>query len=229
MRGYLVVAVISLGACQLPPASPRTSFRTPAPAPAPAPTPAAQSAIVAMPDLTLMSRAEAEAALRRAGFTHPPDLDRTSICGSTLDDRKTIIELDRVCYQHPVPGAQTRTSLPVTIRVQTEDPRRGELGGGRAWFLMPDVIGLDVAAASARIRALGYTGKDVEIEYRDDCKPDIVCRTHHEAWTRTPTTAVQVFYVGRDPAKQPPPPPATPPPTPTPTPTPSPTTSTDIF
>ncbi|MEQ1572043.1 MAG: PASTA domain-containing protein [Myxococcota bacterium] len=75
---------------------------------------------------------------------------------------------------------------------------------------MPDVVGLDVAAASARIRALGYAGKDVEIAYLDDCTPGIVCRTHQEAWTRTPTTAVQVFYVGRDPVQQPPP--ATPPP-----------------
>ncbi|MCW5808166.1 MAG: PASTA domain-containing protein [Deltaproteobacteria bacterium] len=214
-----VIAIIVLSACQLPAAGPAGPARPMGPAPgpmtAPGPAPTADPRrIVAMPDLTLMTRADAEEALRRAGFTYPPEIDRSSICGSTLDDRdRTIVELGRVCYQHPVPGAETRTSLPVRIRVQTEDPRRGELGGGRSWFLMPDLSGLDVASARAQIRALGFTGKEVEVSYVDDCAPDVVCRTYPEPKTRTDNTSDKVFYVGRPP-KPPEPPPSAPPPPP---------------
>jgi hypothetical protein len=124
-----------------------------------------------------------------------------------------------------VPGAETKTSLPVTIRVQSEDPRRGEVREGRFWFLMPDLAGVDVATASARIRELGAT-KEVELSYLDECKPDIVCRTDPEALTRTPNTTGMVLYVGRPPEAPKPPPPPPPPAPPT---TPSPTKPADIF
>jgi beta-lactam-binding protein with PASTA domain len=169
--------------------------------------------IVAMPSLILMTRAEAEGALRRAGFSRPLNIDNQSICGSTLDDHKTIIELDRVCYQHPAPGQETRTTASISIRIQTENPWRGPLSGDRFWFLMPDLTGVDVEVAKAKLRELGFTSKDVRISFTDECAPNLVCKTYPEKLTRTDNTSDKVFYVGRapdrpTPAKPPDPPPA---------------------
>lgn len=153
--------------------------------------------IVTVPNVVLMSRADAEATLRRAGFAHPPSVD-TSLCGSTLE-HTTIVELGQVCSQAPAAGQQTSTTISVSIRVQTEDPRRGDLGNGRFWFLMPNLVGTDLDAARAKLRALGFISKDVQISYVEDgsCKANIVCRTYPEQMTRTDNTSDKVFYVAR--------------------------------
>jgi hypothetical protein len=168
-----------------------------------------ESRNLAMPNLILMTQAEAEAALRRAGFTSTVSLD-TSICGSTLDDHKTIVERGRVCYQLPYPGRETTSRSLISLRIQNEDPRGGDLGNGRRWFLMPDLVGIELEAAKAKIRALGFASKDVKITYADDCKPNIVCKTYPDAMKRTDTTSDKLFYIGRPPADATPPKPGDP-------------------
>jgi beta-lactam-binding protein with PASTA domain len=144
-----------------------------------------------------MTRAEAEAAIARAGFERPPSIDNNSLCGSTVEKR--IVETGRVCYQSPPGGRETGARVPVRIRVQTENPYGGELGGGRRWFLMPTLVGQHVDQARARVKQLGFVSKEVKIAESDDpgCKPSIVCKTYPEALTRTDTTSDKVFYVGR--------------------------------
>ncbi len=85
------------------------------------------------------------------------------------------------------------------IRVQTENPYRGDLGGGRFWFLMPDFVGTSVDSARAKLKELGFTGREVGISYvdRPDCAPSTVCETIPEGLTRTDNTSDKLFYVGR--------------------------------
>lgn len=146
-----------------------------------------------------MTKAEAEAALRSAGFTATPELD-TFACGSTLEDRR-VVELGRVCYQMPAPGKPASTALPVKLRVQHEDPWRGEYRAGRSWFLMPDFTGTDVEVAKAKIRELGFTAKEVKVAYvvEANCKASKVCRTSPEAWSRADSTSDKIFFVGQPP------------------------------
>jgi beta-lactam-binding protein with PASTA domain len=156
-------------------------------------------AAVTMPDLTLMTQAEAEETLRRAGFTAAVSLDAFA-CGSTLDDKR-VVELGRVCHQAPAPGRPASTGLAVSLRVQKENPWRGQYRAGRAWFLMPDLIGKDVELAQAKLRELGFTAKDVKIAYvvEPGCPASTVCRTSPEAWERADTTSDKIFFVGQPP------------------------------
>lgn len=160
---------------------------------------------ITMPDVFLMSQADAEAALQRAGFERSPKLDTRSICGSTVD--KKIIELGHVCYQTPAAGLTASPRTAVTIRVQTENPYHGELGNGRFWFLMPDLVGTHVDKGRARLKELGFTTKEVNIAYvdRPGCAPNIICEMSPEGLTRADNTSDKLFYVGRpaDPPKQP--------------------------
>jgi len=150
-----------------------------------------------MPNLFNLTRPAAEAALRRAGYERDVSLD-TSMCGSVVDG--TIIERGRVCYQHPAPGASTGSKLPITLRVQDEDPWGGELSGGRRWLLMPDLAGTQVDKAREALRERGVT-VEVQLAFVEEagCAPNIVCRTYPEKLTRTDTTSDKVFYVGRPP------------------------------
>lgn len=160
---------------------------------------------VTMPDLTLMTQAEAEDTLRRAGFTAGVSLDAFA-CGSTLDDKR-VVELGRVCHQAPAPGRPASTAIAVSLRVQTENPWRGQYRAGRAWFLMPDFAGQDVELAKTKMRELGFISKEVQVSYviEAGCKPNVVCRTSPEAWQRADTTSDKLFIVGQPPTEAPPP------------------------
>lgn len=157
-----------------------------------------------VPNVVLMSRAQAEATLRAAGFFRPLELD-SAACGSTIDD-KIIVELGQVCYQHPAAGRQSSTGIPVTVRVQHEDPRRGQYSGSRFWFLMPDLRGLPVEVAKAKLRELGFTAKEPKIHYVQEpgCKPGLVCATTPPPLHRADNTSDKLLDVGLDPAAAPP-------------------------
>ena len=158
---------------------------------------------VTMPDLTLMTQAEAAATLERAGFTAAPELDAFA-CGSTLEDKR-VVELGRVCHQMPAPGQQASTAIPVKLRVQQENPWRGEYRAGRSWFLMPDFAGSEVEAARGKMRELGFTSKEVSISYvvEPGCPASKVCRTSPEAWSRADSTSDKIFFVGQPPGGAP--------------------------
>ena len=156
---------------------------------------------VTVPDLFQLTQAQAEAAIRKAGITGELQLETNhGICGSVVEHQ--VVELGHVCRQAPAAGQQTSSSLFVTILVQTENPWHGDLGGGRRWFLLPDLAGMTVDQARDKLRALGFTASDrLQISYVDEpgCKPNIVCRTYPEAMTRTDTTSDKLLYAGRPP------------------------------
>lgn len=152
---------------------------------------------VNMPDLTLMTQAEAEETLRRAGFTAGVSLDAFA-CGSTLDDKR-VVELGRVCHQAPAPGRPASTAIAVSLRVQQENPWRGEYRAGRGWFLMPDLAGVELEQAKRKLRELGFSSKDALISYvvEPGCRAGAVCRTSPEAWERADTTSDKILFVGQ--------------------------------
>lgn len=152
---------------------------------------------VNMPDLTLMTQAEAEETLRRAGFTGGISLDAFA-CGSTLDDKR-VVELGRVCHQAPAPGRPASTAIAVSLRVQQENPWRGEYRPGRGWFLMPDLEGTEVEQAKSKLRELGFTKKEALISYviEPGCSASTVCRTSPAAWERADTTSDKILFVGQ--------------------------------
>lgn len=197
-HGIILAAAIPLSAC-----AGTASFSTFSTTAGSQPATSGESRPATVPDVVLMTRAQAEAALRSAGFFRPLELD-SSACGSTLDEKadKIIIELGQICYQHPAAGRTSSTGLPITVRIQHEDPRRGQYSSSRAWFLMPDLRGLPVEVAKAKLRELGFTSKEPKIYYvqAPGCKPGHVCATRPEPLHRADTTSDKLLDVGLDPA-----------------------------
>lgn len=147
-----------------------------------------------------MTQAEAEAAFRSAGFDRPPTIDNNALCGSTVDGQ--VVELGRVCAQAPAAGQDNARGVPITLRLQTENPYRGELRDGSFWFLMPNLVGAPVAQARAKLRELGFA-KEPRVIYVDraGCAPDVVCETNPDGLTRTGSTSDKLLYLGRPPGK----------------------------
>lgn len=159
---------------------------------------------VTVPNVLLMSRADAEAALGRIGLQVDVTPDRT--CGSTIDynGKKTVVELGHVCTQSPWAGQATSMRIKVYLKIQDENPWGGDLGGTRGrWFLMPDVRGMPIDKARAIVRDKGFVSKEIQIAYTDDCAANIVCKSLPEELSRTDTTSDKLFYVGRPPEPSP--------------------------
>lgn len=189
-RAFYVLAICSSG-CQF---STSTGSRLPTP------DGGDHRGLVTTPNVVLMTQAEAEAAFRSAGFDRPPTIDNNSLCGSTVDGQ--IVELGRVCAQMPAAGQENSRGVPITLRLQTENPHRGELRAGGFWFLMPNLVGAPLAQARAKLREVGFE-KEPRLIYvdRPGCAPDVVCETNPEGLTRTGNTSDKLLYLGRPPGK----------------------------
>ena len=154
---------------------------------------------ITIPNVLWMSRDQAISELRRAGFQGNVT-DDDSLCGSLMDGR--VIELGQVCYQHPPAGRQQGARLPVSIRVQTENPWHGNAGKVTEWRLMPNLVGMTVDQARTEMKRVGFDRDDqVLLNWVDEpsCKPLTVCRTHPEALQRVGLSSNKVVFVGRDP------------------------------
>lgn len=154
---------------------------------------------VTIPDVFKLEKDAAIAALRRAGVQ--ADIrEENSLCGSTVDG--TLIELDEVCYQFPPAGRVQSARFVVTIRVQTEDPRHGNVGKNTEWRLMPDLVGKTYEQALAEMRRNGFLQDDLLQQTSADetsCKPRVVCRQYPAPMERVGITSRKVIYVGQDP------------------------------
>lgn len=157
---------------------------------------------VVIPNMFKMKKADEIAALKKAGFAGSL-YDDSSLCGSVVEGK--IIELGEVCYHHPVAGTETSARLPMTLRVQTEDPRHGKIGEFMEWHLMPQVVGMHVEKAKRAMLDAGFNEKKTRIDYREDpaCKPNIVCRQYPEGMTRGGQGSDRVLVVGADPSAKP--------------------------
>ena len=146
-----------------------------------------------VPNVFDMTQADAEAALKKAGFEGRITLDKQSSCGSVVNGK--IIELGRICNQSPAAGQTMGTKRSLTIRVQHENPHRGDLSNGRFWFLMPDLTGMEADAARAKLKELG-AAKEVKVFQDKSCKPNIVCKQNPRALTRADNTSEKSVTVG---------------------------------
>jgi hypothetical protein len=193
IRAWLLVALAS-GGC-----SAAANFRMGSTSPSTGGGGPSASGAAVVPNVVLLPRGQAEAVLRSAGFTEPVNFD-TSACGSTVDN-KTVVELGQVCYQMPAAGREASPRLPVTLRVQHEDPWRGRSASGRAWFLMPDLAGMPLATARARLRALGFAKEPlISFVQEPGCRPNVVCRSSPDPLSRADTSSDKVLVVGQTPA-----------------------------
>ncbi len=179
---------------------------------------------VTIPNVFKMKKDDAVAALRRAGVQADIDFE-DSLCGSTFDGK--IIELGEVCYQHPAAGHRQGARLVVSLRVQTEDPRHGDIGRNTEWRLMPNLIGMTYDQAVAAMRSAGFEHTEkIGTTIDDDdpnCKPNLVCRQYPDVLVRAGLEDGKVLYMGaappdtrppvatHDPAPQPQPVPQPPP------------------
>lgn len=130
--------------------------------------------IIEMPDVTGKTQADAEKALRAAGITGTINVDDNYTC-----DNPDVTEL-HVCTTHPVAGAKTRKTLPLTLHLRPP---------GTANYKMPDVIGMTPDDAKAAIMKLKQIEQRLKIEEMDvlmpDCQPGRVCRQDPKAGTMT--------------------------------------------
>jgi hypothetical protein len=143
------------------PASNGSSDMTSTPA---LPGPENDNTLVTMPAVYKLSRADAEAAIRRAGVRGKINVIMNDGPAST-----------EVCHQVPSQGGKTTAHFSVDIEMcRPEEAPAKEL----------DVTGLTVAAATAKAKAFGTEGKfGGKIEVRvtptfvPGCKEDTVCST----------------------------------------------------
>jgi beta-lactam-binding protein with PASTA domain len=162
--------------------------------------------MMTMPDVFKMTKAKAIATLQLAG--HRGDIEwGDQLCGSVIDGK--IIEQGEVCQQRPAPGQENSDRVLVTLLVQPEDPRHGNVGRHNEWHLMPDVVGMPLEQAQAALRAAGFTDERTHLDERTDarCKPRIVCATDPAALERAGQTSDRFVTFGADPSAPPPKPP----------------------
>ncbi len=156
---------------------------------------------VTIPEVRFMARADALAALKKAGVTGTID-EKQQLCGSVVDGR--IVEKGQVCQQFPPAGRVQGGRLPVSIVVQPEDPRHGHIGELIEWHLMPDVTGMAPDRAMVALKAAGFTRMDRITEQRvNECAPNVVCRTYPEKLHRAGQNDGKIVYVGIDPNAEP--------------------------
>lgn len=159
---------------------------------------ASSSGSVTIPNVFKLPKDQAIAALKRAGVQGSISEDSGG-CGSIVEGQ--IIELNEICYQHPPAGRSQGARLPVSIRVQTQDPRRGNIGTHNEWRLMPKLVGLTFEQAIDEMKRAGFVETDkVQHVWADEtsCKPLVVCRQYPEHRERAGLHDGKVVYVGQD-------------------------------
>ena len=161
-------------------------------------TPSANGTLV-VPDLTGKTAAEAEAALRAAGFTFQRlELDDHQC--SVADDTK-MVPKDTVCAQRPAAGAETgpRLSSP-TVTIERDSYDHGGVGGSNEWRRMPDLVGkpIDVARTILARASLPVADQfEIAEDSSDACQPDQVCSTEPAANARKVLARKGRLYVGK--------------------------------
>ncbi len=163
------------------------------------PSSASSDGSVTLPDVFKLKKDDAIAALRKAGVQGDIEQD-DSLCGSTVDGK--IIELGEVCYQQPAAGRRQGARLVVSLRVQTEDPRRGDVGRITEWRLMPNMIGMTYDQAVAAMKSAGFDKiEHIKTTDADDagCRPSLVCRQYPDVLVRAGLNDDKLLYIGADP------------------------------
>ncbi|MEQ1735423.1 MAG: PASTA domain-containing protein, partial [Rhodoglobus sp.] len=118
-----------------------------------------------MPDLFKMKRDDAVAALERSGYRGSIVWD-DQLCG-TLEQGQ-LVETGEVCRQRPASAQVVSVRQSVSILVQREDPRHGNVGAFGEWHLMPEVVGMSLDEAQSAMHAAGFTDDRTRVEVADE-------------------------------------------------------------
>ncbi|MBE7447714.1 MAG: PASTA domain-containing protein [Kofleriaceae bacterium] len=146
-----------------------------------------------VPDLTGKTEAEAEAALRAAGFTGAtleimPD---RFLC--EYDDDAKMVAQGQICNQDPQAGARRlETRAPIKVVIERDTFEAGGAGTTSEWRRMPQVVGLPVEAAQALLAEKGFGPDEFIVEDGHTCAAGTVCETRPEAGKRK-----QLVFKGR--------------------------------
>lgn len=134
---------------------------------------------VTVPDVVGKTQSEAEAAVASAGLRGGVKFQ---------DDPGTWNASSKICTQTPGGGQQSASSLFISVRFCHVDAPVVDKH--------PNIIGLSVADATKKAKAVGYTGK-IEVltmsEYDADCKADTVCRVMPEYWDLNQERTLTLF------------------------------------
>src|SRR5688572_3139555 len=160
------VFVVPAAACSVIP-----SQRSPEAADRAAPM---EDGVFPMPDVTGMTRADAEAHLRAKGVLGTISIDETYVC-----DEPNVKELN-ICFTQPRAGTPTRAKIPVVLY-----PRQK----GTATYPMPELKGKTADEARAILMKLGQIEQRLDIEEMNvlmpDCEAHKVCRQDPKAGVMT--------------------------------------------
>ena len=160
------------------------------------------SRTVTVPDLYGMTMDQARAALRAAGITREPDESAQNNACDT--DRRAHYDQGTICYQHPAPGAQSGSRLPVSVRIQHDLPDHGNIGFAGEWRTMPDVVGKSVTDARG-ILSRASLPLDEHFELLEgDCARDTICDGSPRPGDRKVLSRKGRLWVGKA-APEPPP------------------------
>jgi eukaryotic-like serine/threonine-protein kinase len=130
---------------------------------------------VLMPKLVGLSIATAQGRLRAQGLH------------ASLEKVVSSTDPGTVVAQTPVTGAQLRRGMTVTLRV----------AGAPAEVAVPDVTGLDEAAARSQLTAAGLTVESVDQSVTDGSQDGVVTGVDPSAGTRLAKRATVTITVGR--------------------------------
>jgi beta-lactam-binding protein with PASTA domain len=180
MSRYAVLAV--LAACTINGKAVGPHLGGPATAPAttdvPAGEPAAPSqAELAVPNVVGMTHAQADEAIRKAGFPEAAaDLDDMHRTPDAACDNGSA--RDRVCQQYPAAGQTELATIGVQIRLG--------VAPGAPVVVMPDLHGKRITDAVAALRTLGFPAPFVHDD--ESCDRGTVCDQSIPAGTNVDTS-----------------------------------------
>jgi len=152
-----------------------------------------------LPDLKGMTEAEADAAMRKAGFLAPNLEVMPANFACSYDDDRQMLPQGQICDQKPPPGARLSSKRGgVKIVIERDTYEHGGVGH-QEWHRMPDLLGKPVAEARSILAAQGFTTDEftVEVVQVQSCQRDVICETAPVAGLRKTTSYPGKLIVGK--------------------------------
>lgn len=155
-----------------------------------------------VPELRGMTQAQAEAAMRSAGFDVRGWDNQDLIC--KYDDDRKMPPQGTICDQTPGAGTEATTRLPrVRIIIEKDTYAEGGLGTPIHWRRMPEVKGMTVAEATAALARANLPIGDhfvVSESTAEDCQPEgKICLVYPKAGARKSVVRKGRIIVGAKP------------------------------
>jgi serine/threonine-protein kinase len=144
-----------------------------------------------VPDVTGMTKDQAEAAIRKAGLF--PDVD-DSPSGDSSEDAAL-----ESCFNGTRAGTICAQDLAAGSRVARDTRVTAMLGeaADEKVLVMPDLTGLTLDQAQAALAKVGFSQPRPASNYSDACKPKLICAQHFPAGMKVRWRHSQTVDVGQ--------------------------------